>query len=448
MEKSILTHRSPQNFTQNFTQNLSVDVVIVGGGIAGLMIFRRLRNLGFTVILLEKEALGVGQTLASQGIIHGGSKYALQGKVSDAAKTVAQMTAVWSSYFNPDSQDRMSPDWIDLTGVKRLSPHHYLWSSGFGAALKTLISSKVLSSENRVLKPTEYPEIFQNPDFSGSLCELDEVVLDTQSLLKNLVGRDQNFILKIDETFVEQCEFENTGSLKEIRLTPDISLTAKTYIFAAGAGNQSYLERALERFKQDCASQSQIFPRMQLRPLKMVMVKHPALRPVYAHYVGSGILPELTITSHELPEGGWIWYLGGVIAETGVNRSNAEQYQAAAKLLKQRFSWLDLTGAEYAVLDISRAEIFNHGKRPDHYGIGEIGNTFFVWPTKLTLAPALAQTVLDLMGTRREEVGHTAHSVSAEAKKMLENNMEKVLENFPKALLGRFPWEEAQWEKI
>ena len=49
-----------------------IDVVIFGAGIAGLWTFNRLKSLGYDVLLLEKKAIGCGQTLASQGIIHSG----------------------------------------------------------------------------------------------------------------------------------------------------------------------------------------------------------------------------------------------------------------------------------------------------------------------------------------------------------------------------------------
>ncbi|MDF1622160.1 MAG: FAD-dependent oxidoreductase, partial [Pseudohongiella nitratireducens] len=54
-------------------------ITIVGGGIAGLWLLNRLCLAGYDAILLDKGGLGSGQTLASQGIIHGGLKYALNG---------------------------------------------------------------------------------------------------------------------------------------------------------------------------------------------------------------------------------------------------------------------------------------------------------------------------------------------------------------------------------
>ena len=51
----------------------STDIVVFGGGIAGLWLLNRLRDEGYDAILLEADGLGAAQTLASQGIIHGGT---------------------------------------------------------------------------------------------------------------------------------------------------------------------------------------------------------------------------------------------------------------------------------------------------------------------------------------------------------------------------------------
>ncbi len=52
---------------------VETDVAIIGGGIAGLWLLNRLRQLGFATILLESGTLGGGQTNKAQGIIHVGT---------------------------------------------------------------------------------------------------------------------------------------------------------------------------------------------------------------------------------------------------------------------------------------------------------------------------------------------------------------------------------------
>ena len=59
-----------------------IDVAIIGGGIAGTWLLRLLSQKGYNAILLEQNELGCGQTLASQGMVHGGLKYALTGLLS------------------------------------------------------------------------------------------------------------------------------------------------------------------------------------------------------------------------------------------------------------------------------------------------------------------------------------------------------------------------------
>ncbi|MFN3402304.1 MAG: FAD-dependent oxidoreductase, partial [Ferrovibrio sp.] len=39
-----------------------VDVAILGGGIAGLWLLARLKRAGYSALLIEREALGAGQT--------------------------------------------------------------------------------------------------------------------------------------------------------------------------------------------------------------------------------------------------------------------------------------------------------------------------------------------------------------------------------------------------
>ncbi len=64
---------------------LQQDIVILGGGIAGLWLLHRLRAAGYAAVLLEKSTLGDGQTIVSQGMIHGGMKYALAGALTGAS---------------------------------------------------------------------------------------------------------------------------------------------------------------------------------------------------------------------------------------------------------------------------------------------------------------------------------------------------------------------------
>ena len=99
-----------------------IDVAIVGGGIAGTWLLRLLSQQGYNAILLERNELGCGQTLASQGMIHGGLKYALTGLLSNESEAIAEMPLRWRNCLHSKEGE------IDLRGTKILSNNYYMYS--------------------------------------------------------------------------------------------------------------------------------------------------------------------------------------------------------------------------------------------------------------------------------------------------------------------------------
>ena len=62
---------------------------------------------------------------------------------------------------------------------------------------------------------------------------------------------------------------------------------------------------------------------MQRRPLHMIIAKGPGLKPLYAHCLGGGTKPRITVTTHPAADGQWVWYMGGDIAESRRRGSRA-----------------------------------------------------------------------------------------------------------------------------
>jgi glycerol-3-phosphate dehydrogenase len=171
---------------------LNVDVVIMGGGVAGLWSLAKLRKLGFSAVLLEANALGAGQTLYAQGIIHGGMKYALTGKLSDSSKAVARMPGLWRDCLQGKGE-------IDLSAVKILSPYQYLWSTqSLSSKMAGFFASKVMSSRTTEVSGAQRPHVFQNADFHGQVYRLQESILDTASLVHALAEPRMDAIFKFD----------------------------------------------------------------------------------------------------------------------------------------------------------------------------------------------------------------------------------------------------------
>jgi hypothetical protein len=139
-------------------------------------------------------------------------------------------------------------------------------------------------------------------------------------------------------------------------------------------------------------------PKMQLRPLHMVMVKHTHPEPLFAHCLGTKPVPRMTVTSHPDDEGKWVWYLGGEIAEDGIDRTPEEQIRVARRELEALLPWVNLDEAEWATLFVNRAEPKQTKLlRPDAAFVQSVGNGIVSWPTKLALAPNLSDEVIKVL---------------------------------------------------
>jgi glycerol-3-phosphate dehydrogenase len=342
-----------------------------------------LKAKGYSVLLLEATTLGNGQSVASQGIIHGGLKYALGGALSGTANAIAGMPDRWRSCLAGN-------DPVDLTGCQLLSEHYYMWSEGsYRSKLKTFLGSRTLAGKVEVVAGPDYPEQLTMARGQGSLYRLPDFVIDTVSLLETLARGNEDRIFKLDSA---QLEFVQLGENRQLLVKADdsaITFTAQSYIFAAGEGNAELLKAA--RFSH---------PEMQRRPLNMVILRKASLPRLYVHCIGDNfsLTPQLTLTSHACNDGRVAWYLGGEVAESGVSRPDAEQIEEASRSLQRLFPWVDLSDAEWACLRIDRAEGRQRGRhRPDSVFLEARGNILVTWPTKFTLSPALADEVCEAL---------------------------------------------------
>ena len=365
------------------TTKIHADVVIIGGGIAGLWLFRTLSLKGYKAILLEKNALGGEQTIKSQGIIHGGTKYTLSGKLTKASQCIATMPERWRKALAGEGE-------LDLSATKVLSNHHYLWSpGGLGSRLTSFFASKALRGRVDLLSPAQHPAIFQHNAFKGKVYQLNEIVLDIVSAVKALTAGLENRCIKVnwhDDTRL----ITNNGDIESINIHHSgetFELTAKRFITTAGEGTAELM------------SQWGITePQMQVRPLHMVMVKHSHNEPIYAHCIGMRQVPRMTITTHPTADGQWVWYLGGEIAEKGVNKSPEQLITEAKSELASILPWVNLQDAQWGTLKVNRAEPKQNSLlRPDAAYCHPINNGIITWPTKLALAPNLSDEVIKLL---------------------------------------------------
>ncbi len=165
-------------------------------------------------------------------------------------------------------------------------------------------------------------------------------------------------------------------------------INAQRVVFCAGSGTQALLQAF-----------AQTKPEQQLRPLHMVVAKGPALLPLYAHCLGGGSKPRVTITTHPAADGQWVWYLGGNLAEAeGVARTPEQQIAAAQTEVAQLLPWVAQDQTQWATLRVDRAEPVQSGLvRPDNAFVTEHGALVVGWPTKLALAPDFSDRVFKLL---------------------------------------------------
>jgi glycerol-3-phosphate dehydrogenase len=357
-------------------QTVQTDIAIIGGGIAGLWTLNQLRNRGYGALLFEQEALGSYQTVGSQGMIHGGIKYALAGTLSKSSETIAAMPAIWRQCLRGEGA-------VDLRGCRVLSEDFFLWS---GAAVQSrvtsFLASKLLRGRVERVSPGEYPTPLQSPQFCGQVYRLQDLVLDVPSLVATLAGRQREAIFRIDW---QRAALGREGKRAVIELE-ECTVVPRLLLLTAGAGNEALAARL-----------GSTEPAMQRRPLQQVLVRHRYSGDIFGHCMGSGPSPRLTISSHRDAAGRPVWYLGGDLATDAAGEEPASLIHRAQQELSELLPWIDLGEAQWTTLTLDRAEpLQSKLLRPDSAFVGRlegVENALAAWPTKLTLSPQLADEI-------------------------------------------------------
>lgn len=377
------------------------DIIIFGGGIAGLFIANRLRNAGYNLILIERDKLGGAQTLASQGMIHGGQKYATARVLSGHVPEMEKMPPRWKACFDGKGE-------VDLTGVEFSSPNQIMFPAASVLSKATLRTAMETSNTPMTeLQDQEIPDVLTR----RPVYRMQEQVLDTKSLVaalaKNLAGR------------IVSGELE--------KLSPDgcavvsgIALKAEAIIFAAGIGNEAALKLLGVTGEHT-----------QRRPLRQVMVK-PLAQSIYGHGTSDGIKPRVTITSHALNQNEYVWYLGGGVAEKGAKLSELEAIKFAKQEMADIFPNIDWGQKEWASHSVDRAESLDaQGWLPTGTCIQQFAKNLLVWPAKMTLVPDLADKVFSWL----------QKSANAPTR-------ETAPPPLPAPEVGKYPWETVLWKQL
>jgi hypothetical protein len=369
------------------------DILILGGGVAGLWTCARMVAMGFDVLCLDTGPLGGTQSIGAQGIIHGGMKYALTGEASRAANSIALMPPIWTACLAGTGE-------LDLSGVPVCSDHTLLWTTpGLFSRIAAFAAKNVLRT------PVDAVPAGQRPvPFAGvpriDVYRVGEPVLDVAAVLQRLLTLCRGRVWRVRP---ESLRIERVAGGCSVTVSPpgnpgvQLHFTPRLTITLAGPGNQQVATAVGARGI-----------RMQIRPLHMVMVRSHAgasaaeqLPTIYGHCLAASNLPRLTITTSTDAQGRQVWYLGGQIAEAGVPRSPEDQIAAAKKEVDACLPWLNIGGRadlQWSTVRWDRAEGFMpDGARPDEPVLltdAACPGVLFGWPTKLAFAPRVAELAI------------------------------------------------------
>lgn len=395
---------------------MRLDAVIFGGGVAGLWLLDRLARQGCHAVLLEAGELGAGQTVAAQGIIHGGLKYTLQGLLTPSAKSIRGMPTLWRDAL----LGRATPN---LTRTRVRSDSCYLWQTDSLSSRAGMIGAQIgLQIKPETLSVDDRPEALRR--VPGTVAKLAEQVICPRSFLADLAEQYQDRLLKIDVAKGLRFRLHSPGEIAAVELTDpqsgqELVLTPRQVVFTAGAGNASLRKLA----KLDHAV-------MQRRPLQMVLVRGelPALN---GHCV-DGAKTRVTITSDIDARGRMVWQIGGQLAEEGVTMSPPALAQRAAQELQSVLPGVNFDQTEWSTYKVDRAEgATSQGSRPETVQVLCAGNVTTGWPTKLALAPVLANEI--------------ASRITAEASATPFQS--EAWQVWPRPTVAQLPWEDPhrQW---
>ncbi len=388
-----------------------LDVLIVGGGIAGLWTLDELTRRGLACALVERTALGDGQTMWSQGIIHSGLKYTLAGALTGSAAAIRDAPDLWKACLRGEREP-------DLSGAAIRADHCWLWRTGSLASRVGMVGARVglrVTPEN--VPPDERPPLLRD---LPAVSRVAEPVVDVATVLDAFRARHEGRLILGDVSL----ERTDAGSGPGVTARVDeLVLRARAVVLCAGNGNAGLMDH----LGIDPG------PRMQVRDLHMVLARGGGLPELHGHCVDLN-KTRLTVTTVRDSEGRVVWQIGGEVAEKGVGMEPEELIRFARDEVAACLPGLDLTGVEWATYRAPRAEGRTRtGGRPEGAIVTREGHAIIAWPTKLALAPMLA-------GEIARHIDQSPHPPGRDP-----GAPPPALDSSQRPPVARGAWEDAEW---
>jgi len=376
---------------------VSLDVLIIGGGVQGLWTLRLLGAFGYSAALVERGTLGGAQTCHSHVYIHGGHLY--QGDF-ELATRLRDANTEWTAFGKTaEPAHGAGPSLFGFSTEQEASERIIFWDD------TRLRLSHARTDVPAVLRGGVISQTFTTPEYSltggslvGKLNEFPDATSRISEVRRIHLAPDQTSVSAVDIVM---------GDGRPVTVQPG------AVVLAAGAGNQRLLELVSEG---DRTLLAKIRGVQHIRKAHMLVIKGPRRRlPPFAGifprlgglFIGSRIVGDDVVwlvsddrSPHlEEPED-WIaydekWWLPRAV-------------QSLEKLSPRTFERKD--GLLWGVYAAPKAEVRTPAFEIRRDWVQQFGirNLWAVWPAKLTLAPLAAREILsgvrDILGKPRPEL--------------------------------------------
>jgi RNA polymerase sigma factor (sigma-70 family) len=387
--RKLAPPRQPPSKVATRPADIDVDVLIIGGGAMGLFVANDLARRGYSVLVLEIDRLGGGQTCHSHLYIHGGHVYR-EAALVNGLKVAFGLFQTWLA-AHPEVERAWMPSIIAYRNRRLAQQRVDFWHSvGLHSSPVSTLPSVITGGDIQVAYET--PEIAIRGQ--SLICALSTPIGDA-------IGRATTTGFSVDSA---------SGRIERVTAVApkgdEIVFHPRAVIFAAGDGNQALLDAVAAAGGGRAAGTSTA---QQIRLSHMLAVKGPR-----------DILPPLTGVFHvshalfivtRLVGSEVVWLVsderGPRVPSLSAVPDSAAQWlpgidQALRELaptvftradVRRRLSWLCYQ-APKAEARTSDGRI-PQGPRIEQFGFS---NLWVAWPTKLTLAPAASRELVQQVG--------------------------------------------------
>ncbi len=351
-----------------------VDVLIFGGGISGLWTLNSLAAEGYNAILVENNSLGKGQTIVTQGIIHGGDKYLLPNNFSLASYLgIKGMPKGWQEHF----EGKRTPN---LSNIEISSRECLYWfpNENHNNRIMKMLMLMVRQYTSTWIKEyhkKDFPEVLK--ENAKIVLGVKENVIDTNSLLEELAKKQNIFYANT----IPEFTMDSDGNVEKV-VVGDYEIKPKIVVMTSGEGNEALAKKV--GIEQNI---------MQRRPLRHLFLRGD-LPELYCH-IADGQTTMMTVTSHDKLSKELVWNIGGDYSKPWLKEKPDSFIEKSVAKLSTYFPQIDFDSCSKGLFDIDRAEGLNNGQRPGDPVIYKHKNILVAWPTKLTLAPKLSDGIVE-----------------------------------------------------